>query len=405
MRLGIRTLVLAALVLAVAGGLVFAVLREDPVPVELHVLERGSLVVTVDAEGRARIREVYEVSAPIAGTARRSPVAVGDPVVGRQTVVAVVEPAAPALLDARARREAEGAVHEAEAALRVAEVELVRAEEEATYARTRFERARALMERGAASTTYLEDAAQALSVAEASRDAATSRVEMGRGALERARAALIEPREGTGGGSCCVSLVAPVDGAVLDVAVVSERPVAAGERLVSVGDPADLEVVADLLSSDAVRLPPEAPATVERWGGGPLAARLRRVEPVARTEVSALGIEEQRVDAVFDLLSPPEERGGLAHGYAVFVRAEAWRADDALLLPLAAVFRRDDGWAVFVEADGRARERAVTLGRRGLRMAEALEGVAPGERVVLHPPDDVEDGAAVVPRAALEVGP
>jgi HlyD family secretion protein len=277
--------------------------------------------------------------------------------------------------------------------------------EEEAYAEGRFERARALVERAAASVTHLEAAAQALAVAEAAREAAASRVAMGQGALERARAALIEPEEGVAPERCCVPLRAPVDGVVLEVPVVSERPVAAGEPLVAIGDPANLEIVADLLSSDVVRLPPGARASVERWGGEPFEARLRRVEPVARTEVSALGIDEQRVDAVFDLLSPPEARGGLAHGYAVFLRAEEWRAEDALLLPLAAAFRRGDAWAVFVEEDGRAAERPVTLGRRGPRMAEILDGLSPGERVVLHPPDSIEDGTEIVSRSTLEAEP
>lgn len=398
MKLTVRTVVLALLAVLLVGALLWVALREEPVAVDLHTLERGPLVVTVDADGRTRIREVYEVAAPISGTARRSPVEAGDPVEAGESVVAVVEPARAPLLDARTRREAQAAVHEAEAALQVAEADLVRASQDTAYAQARYERAEALVERAVSSMTQLEDAGQRLGVASAAEDAARSRVDMARGTLERATAALEDPVEGPRD-LCGVRLRAPVDGVVLEVEVVSERPVLAGQPLVSVGDPGDLEIVADLLSADAVRLPDRAAATVERWGGPrPLRARLRRVEPVARTEVSALGIEEQRVDAVFDVLTPAPERRGLAHGFAVFVRVEEWRSDDALLLPLSAAFRLGEDWGVFVEEDGAARERIVRLGRRGPRMTEVLDGLTAAERVVLHPSDAIADGAAVVAR-------
>jgi HlyD family secretion protein len=404
MRSGLRTTLLILFGAAVMGALAWVSLRPEPVPVDLHVLERGPLEITVDADGRTRIREVYEVAAPIAGTALRAPVRAGDPVVAGETVVAIVEPVPPALLDARARIQAEASVREAEAALHVAQTELSRAEEERAYARAQFERVQTLVERGVASITRLEDADQQLRVAEAAVAEAEARIEMARGTLARAEAALFAPEgapQADGPDACCVRIRAPADGVVLSVDVVSERPVVAGERLLSIGDPADLEIVADLLSSDAVRLAPGAEARVERWGGPePLAARLERIEPAARTVVSALGIEEQRVDAVFSLVSPPRDRTGLGDGFSVFLRVVEWRTADALRLPLSAAFRSGDGWAVFVAEDGVARTRAVTLGRRNARFAEVVSGLAPGEAVVTHPSDEVVEGAPLADRDA-----
>ncbi len=172
---------------------------------------------------------------------------------------------------------------------------------------------------------------------------------------------------------------APTDGVVLELDVISERPVAAGTPLLSIGDPTDLQIVADLLSNDAVRIAPGARAIVERWGGPqPLEARLVRIDPAARTKVSALGIEEQRVDAIFDLVSPPEDRPGLGHGFSVFLRIVEWEADDVLQVPLSAVFRQDGDWAVFAVEDGVARLRTVEIGRRNGRFAEIRGGLEPG---------------------------
>jgi HlyD family secretion protein len=404
MRLRPRTLVLAALAVLILGGLGYVALREDPVPVDLATVDRGTLRGTIDADGRTRIREIYEIAAPIAGMALRAPVRVGDATVAGETVVAVVEPAAPALLDARARQQAEAAVQEAEAAREAAESQLRQAEEDVTYARSQLERAQTLLERGVATTTQVETASQAVMARQSALDTARSNLRLAEGSLARAEAALIEPSERTAAGStdCCVRLVAPVDGLVLSVPVISERPVTPGTILATVGAPADLEIVADLLSSDAVRLAPGAPALIERWGGPEaLEARLLRIEPSARTRVSALGIEEQRVDAVFEIVSPPEARAGLGDGFAVFLRIVEWEAEEAVRLPLSALWRAGAAWAVFVVEDGRALRREVTIGRRSAREAEVLSGLEPGETVVTHPGDAVTAGTTVVDRARL----
>lgn len=391
----LRLILFSAIGLAILGALALAAFRTEPEPVDLHALARGPLAGIVRADGIARVRDVYEIAAPVAGTADRIALRVGDPVVAGETVLAAVEPADAPILDARARALARAALIEARAALDAAVAELAAAEEELNYAEGQHDRAMRLMDRGLTTLVTLEGSARALHTAKAGVDAAASRRAMAAGTVRRAEAALADPAPD---GTCCRRIVSPVDGVVLRIDGASRRPVAAGAPLLAVGDPSDLEIAADLLSSDAVRLPPDAPARVLRWGGAPLPARLRRVDPVARTEASALGIEEQRVDAVFDLLSPPEARPGLGHGYGVVLEIETWRAGDALVLPLSAAFRHGEGWAVFVEAEGIARLTPVALGRMGETAAEVADGLSPGERVVLHPNDAIADGVAVVAR-------
>jgi HlyD family secretion protein len=387
---------------ALLGGLAYVAFREDPVPVDLIEVISAPMQVTIDADGKTRIRDLFEVAAPIAGTALRAPVAVGDPVVAGETVVARVEPATPTLLDARSRAQAEAAVAEAEAALEVARTDLTRAEEEEVFARMQFERTQTLVERGVSTITQLETATQVLAVAEAAVASARSRIAMAEGTRDRAQAALVGPEGGAGDAACCVDLTAPAGGVVLSIATISEHPVQAGAPLVTVGDPTELEIVADLLSSDAVRIAPGTRAIVERWGGpDPLEAVLTRIEPAAETRVSALGIEEQRVDVIFDIVTPAEDRPGLGHGFSVFLRVVEWEEESVLQVPLGALFRRGDGWAVYVVADAVVEERAVTLGRRGARMAQVLEGLEAGERIVTHPSEAVADGVTVVDRRDL----
>lgn len=389
-------LILTAAVLVV-GALFWAAFRPVPVSVDLARVTRAPMQVTVEADGTTRIREMYDVAAPITGTAKRAPVRVGDAVIGDETIVAIVEPVAPSLLDARSRQQAQASVQEAQAALAVANSERAQAEEELVYAQSQYDRVQELVERGVASLVRLEDASQMLNVRRAARDAAQSASEMAQSTLERAQAALIGPD--TGGysnGDCCVQITAPADGVVLSIDRISERPVTAGETLLSIGDPADLEIVADPLSRDAVRIPPDARAIVDRWGGATqLEARLRQIEPSARTEVSALGIEEQRVEAIFDITDPADRRPGLGNGYAVRLAIIVWEAEEALQVPLGALFRVGDAWACFVAQGGVARQVTVKIGERNDRMAQVLDGLTEGDQVIVHPGDTVADGVRI----------
>lgn len=393
-----RLILIAAMGALIMVALTWTALRQRSVVAELAEVTRGPMAVTVDVNGITRIREIWEVSAPISGMALRSPVRVGDPVTEGETLVAVVEPVAPSLLDFRSRAQAEAAVQEADAALNVAASRLAQAEEDLAYARIQFERAKALVERGVATQVHLEDAAQKLKAAEAAKRTATSSRDMAESTLARARAALIGPSEQDGRSDiCCIEIRAPASGAVLAIERISARPVLAGERLLSIGSPTDLEIVADPLSREAVGIPPGAEASVTRWGGEPpLRAELRRIDPSAYTEVSALGIEEQRVEAIFDFLDPPEARPGLGDGYAVRLHIVVWQGSNVLQVPLGTLFRQGEDWAVFALRDGRAALTSVKIGHRNDRIVEITDGLSEGERVIVHPGSAVAAGVQIV---------
>lgn len=398
-----RTITLIGLGAALIVGLSYVSFRTDPVPVDLATVSRGPLEITINADGKTQVHDLFEIASPISGTALRSPVEEGDTVRAGETIVAIVRPSSSGLLDARAQLQAEAALQEALAARHVAEADLKQAEETQAFAQTQFDRTKALVERSVASITRLEDASQRLAVANAAIQAAQARIEMSDGAIERARASLLGPSDKMSApDSCCVEVISPADGVVLSVAAISERPVLIGAPLVSIGDPERLELVADILSNDAVRLSPGALAYVERWGGDTvLKAKLDRIDPKARTKVSALGIEEQRVDAYFTLTSQSKERTNLGDGFSVFLRIVEWRAEKALQIPLSAAFRTGPDWAVFVAQSGFAERRAVTLGRRNDRMVEVLSGLEVGNTVIVHPSDAISSGVKLIERSSL----
>lgn len=384
----------AALLLAALGW----ALWPKPVAVDLATVARGDLRVTVSAEGVTRVREPYAVTAPIAGALERSPVGVGDAVLRGATVLAVIRPAEPALMDARSRAQAEAAVREAEAALALSETNLRRALSALSSAQNELDRARALRATGTIAQRTLELAQTAFTEASQTLAAARSERDLQQASLVRARAQLMEP-DGESGGSAAVRLRAPVSGIVLSVEDQSARLVQAGAPLLTLGDLSDLEIEIDLLSADAVRVAPGMPALVERWGGeGVLDAVVRRVEPAAYTRVSALGIEEQRVRLRLDFLTPPEGRPGLGDRYRVFVRVVVWQGEDRLLVPQAALFRQAGGWAVFRAIDGRAVLTPVQLGPQAEGMAEVTAGLDAGAVVILYPAATLADGAAVEAR-------
>lgn len=393
-----RRIAVAGGALVLAGGLGWA-LWPAPAAVDFATVTRGDLRVTVSADGITRVREPYSVTAPIAGIVERSPVAVGDAVVRGETVLAVIRPAAPALMDARSRAQAEAAVREAEAALALAETNLRGALSAVSRAQGELQRARALRASGTISQHALEDTETAFTEASQALAAARQERDLQQAVLGRARAQLMEPG-GDEGVTSAVPLFAPISGTVLSVEDPSSRLVAAGAPLLALGDLGDLDLETDLLSTDAVRVAEGAPALVERWGGaGQLDAVVRRIEPAAFTRVSALGIEEQRVRLRLDFTTPPEARPGLGDRYRVFVRVVVWEGSDLLLVPQAALFRVGGGWAVFRALDGRAVETPVEIGQQAEGMAEVLSGLEAGAVVILYPASTLSDGAAVAARA------
>lgn len=395
-----RTVFVALLVILVLGGLVWA-LRPAPVLVDLVAARRAQMQVTVSAEGITRVRDTWLVTASVTGQARRSPVHVGDVVTAGETIVAAIQPAEPPFLDARARRLAEAAVVEAEAAVRLAETGLSRAENELAHLEAELDRARALTERGTLTRTTLEDAEQAALAARAARDVARSDLDMRLATLARMEAQLEGPetRSFDEPGSCCVEIVAPHTGVVLELVDESARLVTAGETLLTIGDPQDLEVYVDLLSNDAVGVVPGTRARIERWGGDTvLDAEVRQVQPSAFTRISALGIEEQRVPVVLDILSPATARAGLGDRYRVYVTLVIWEGEDVLQVPQSALFRSGGAWALFVEENGRAARRSVEVGHMSGDWAEIVAGVAEGASVIAYPASSIENGTRIEPR-------
>lgn len=365
-------------------------------PVETATVARRPLEITVEEEGRTRVRDRYVLYAPVAGYLRRIDLEVGDPA-PRGATLGTLDPLRPATLDQRSRAEAEARVAASRAELQRREAAARQAAAEAELAATEFTRSESLLARRLVSQSQ-HDAARSRSRATAAGErAAAAAIEVARHELESALAALRYTASGETGPSLeAVQLRSPVDGRVLKVHQESAGVVAAGQPLVEVGDPAALEVEVEVLSRDAVRIQPGRRVRLERWGGEDvLEAAVRTVEPTGFTKVSALGVEEQRVRVIADFTSPPEAWQRLGDGYRVEAAFVVWERADALTVPASAVFRRDAGWAVFAVEGGRARERAVAVGPGNGLLTEITDGLEEGATVIVHPGDAVADGVRV----------
>ncbi|MEC7761392.1 MAG: HlyD family efflux transporter periplasmic adaptor subunit [Pseudomonadota bacterium] len=396
----LRTIVIGAVALAAIGGAVWVSMQPEVVPVDMAQVTAGPMEVTVNADGTTRVRDVYEVAAPVSGTVGRAPVKVGEAVVKGETVIARIEPGEPAFLDERARKQAEAAVAQAEAALALSRTQITMAEADLNNAQRQLSRAFDLHERGTTSDAVLEEAETALDIAAAQLDSAHATADMRASELTAAKAVLTQPGERTldEEEACCIDLMAPVSGTVLSVASTSARPVTAGTTLLSIGPTDDLEIVVELLSTDAVRLTTGAPAHIERWGGpDALDAVVREIEPAAFTRVSALGIEEQRVRVVLDF-APDTQVPPLGHNFRIYARIVEWSAEDALRVPISALFRDGEDWAVFVVSDGLARLTPIDIGQRNSDAAQVLSGLAEGDTVITHPSDRIADGVLIEQR-------
>lgn len=381
--------------LALVGGLLAVAVWPRTVPVEVATVARGPLVVTVSEEGETRIRHRFVVSAPVTGRVLRIELEAGDTVT-RGEVVARMLPEPPPLLDARTRAEARAAIDTARAAVGRAKADEQRLRAALALAEQELARTRDLHDSGLATRQQLDASETEARTAEDAAEAASFAARAAEADLRRAEARLAPSRHAPAGR--VVDITAPVDGVVLRRVRESEAVVPAGDPLIELGDPAGLEIVSDLLSTDAVKVKPGARAVVEQWGGDrPLDARVRRVEPSGFTKVSALGVEEQRVNVVLDFADRAAAVAALGDAYRVEVAIVVWERDDVLKVPTGALFRRGDRWAVFVVAAGRARERVVAVGQRTPREAEVLEGLTAADQVVLHPGDTLTDGARVRP--------
>jgi HlyD family secretion protein len=408
---------------AIVVGLIYAFLPE-PVEIDLVAVERGNVRVTVDEDGKTRIREKYVVSAPLNGRILRISMDPGDKVEAGKSLLTMIEPRDPELLDARSVAQAEARVKAAEAALRRAEPELESAREAQAYAEAELTRLRGAYETKAVSYSQVDEAeflhrqrSEALRSAKIAQEIARFELQQAQAALLRSRPRAEETRRAApldgngvadvsenvageftanGNGGWNFPIYSPIDGRVLRVLQESAAVVTPGTPLVEVGDPTDLEVEIDVLSRDAVKIEPGDLVLLEHWGGErPLEGQVRIVEPSGFTKISTLGVEEQRVNVIVDLVEPLEKRRTLADGFRVEARVVIDEARDVVKVPTSALFRVGRESAVFLVVDDVVHQRRVKVGRQNGLEAEIIEGLSEGDLVVLHPSDRVEDGVEV----------
>lgn len=388
----------ALLCLAALGGLVYAFLPQA-VEVEFAAVSTGPLVVTVEEDGKTRIRQRYAVSAPLGGKLQRIELKAGAEVIAGETLLAVVEPTPPAFLDARELAQSEARVKAAEANLRQSEASYDRAVAALKFAQTDLQRARELTQKRVGTGSELDEKQMLQAMRSEELRMAESAREVSKFELAVAQAALLRARSPGDADLGSFEIRSPISGRVLKVSQESATVVTPGTALLEVGDPTDLEVEIDVLSIDAVKIQPGDRAFLEQWGGTqPLQARVRVVEPAAFTKVSALGVEEQRVNVILDLVDPPEVRPTLGDQYRVEAKIVTWETANTVQVPTSALFRDGNSWSVFRMERGIARKIAVDVGHQNGLFAEILTGLTPGETVVVHPSDRIRDGVQVIKR-------
>jgi HlyD family secretion protein len=367
--------------------------RPQPIPVETVEVRRGLFEQTIEEDGKTRVRERYVVSAPVAGRLDRLSLKAGD-VVKAGVTVAVLSPSAPSMIDARTARELSERVGAAEASVAQARAKVARAEAALEQAQTNLARQQQLHRAGFVAAAALDQVQLDVRVQTKELDAARFAEQGAAHELAQRRAALMRAREGAASRrpGTAWDIESPVDGDVLRVLQESETVVGVGTPLLEIGNPRDLEVVIDVLSTDGTTIPLGARVDLAAGPGLRLTGRVRRVEPAAFTKVSALGVEEQRVNVIVDLLSPLDQWRSLGDQFRVDARIVVFERRDAVIAPVAALFRTGDQWTVFVAANGRAQKRQVKVGGRTPSDALIEEGLEPGERVVVYPSDSVADG-------------
>jgi HlyD family secretion protein len=404
-----RSWIVGGVGVVLAAGLVYA-FWPRPMPVDVGKVRQEAMRVTIDEEARTRVRDAYVVSAPIAGRLLRVEVKPGDSVTAGQSVVARMLPINPPALDIRTAEQARAGVKAAEAAVAAARAELKRAIAEKDFADADLKRKRRLSERGATTAMARETAERAARTAAANLDVAKANLAVREAELANARARLITFEDqqppsrftppsqlGMGDLAKSIPITAPISGRILRLLQESETTVSAGTPILEIGDTSnDLEVVAELLSTDAVQVSEGDPVLIRKWGGkDTLEGRVERVEPWGFTKTSALGVEEQRVKAVIQFTDDPAKRRSLGHGFRVETQIVIWEAKQALVVPSSALFRQDGEWAVFRVDGATARIAKVEIGRNNGTVAEVKGGLGDGATVVLYPGPALSDGQQI----------
>lgn len=395
----VRRLLLLLFAIGVAVA-IYVAMQPQPIKADFATVVRGDLQVTVNEDGKTRIKERYVISAPLAGRLLRIDIDPGDAVEAKTTQLATIEPTDPQLLNPRELASAEAREKAAEASLKQADPAVETARADLSFAESELARKRKLQEANTVSASALEESERAYRTASEAFRSATFAADIARFELEQAHAALMPARkQGDSAEDWRFKIDSPIRGKVLRVFQESSAVVTPGAPLLEIGDPTDLELEIDVLSSDAVKIEPGQRVTIEHWGGeSPLRGSVRLVEPSAFTKISALGVEEQRVNAIIDLLDPVEERKTLGDAFRVEVGIVVWEGTDLLLVPVSALFREGDSWMVFVVRGGVAEKQKLELGHRNVEVAEVLGGLEEGDTVIAHPGDDISDGVDVVTR-------
>ena len=387
-----------AIVVAILAALGVWAFRPRPVPADFATVTRGPLEVSVEDEGRTRVRDRYVVSAPLPGRMHRIELEPGDPVKAGKTVVAQFQPADPALLDVRTRAELQARVRAAESALGGARADRERVRVELEFAAAELKRAKQLLQDRVISARELESAGRQVESAQRGLQSADFAVRTAEHQLEVARAGLLQARENRP--SSMIPLYSPIDGVVLRRLQESEAVVPTGQPLIEIGDLDNLEIVADFLSSAAVAIRPGQPVAVEQWGGQhPLNGRVRLIEPSGFTKISALGVEEQRVNVLIDFTDPRDRWKSIGDGYRVEVRVIVWKKDDVIKIPTSSLLRHDTKWAVYRVDHDKAVLQIIDVGERNGLEAEVRSGLNAGDRIVVYPSDALRDGVQVAPRS------
>lgn len=383
--------IISAVVLATVYG--FIPEAED---VDLVDVSRGSLSVTIEEEGRTRLKERFVVSAPTAGYMRRITAKTGD-TVKKGEAVAVLEPMPSQALDPRSRAETEAAVSAAKASFDAAQEKERASAADADYLEKRLNRFMNLHLKGYVAKDQLDQAESEFKKSQAVRNSSKAAADAARFELERARTTLQNfHKDKRAGNNGIVFISSPVDGRIFKIRRESEGAVGAGEPIMDVGNQEDIEVITEVLSSDAVKIKKGTPVLFKRWGGDkPLSGTVRIVEPAGFTKFSSLGVEEQRVFVIADITSPPEMWSVLGDGFRLESHFIVWEGRDILQIPSSSLFRSDEKWAVFVNDKGKARLRLVEVGHRNGLTAEIISGIKANDKVIAHPGDSISDGTRI----------
>jgi HlyD family secretion protein len=381
-----------------AGAIALAVLawqamREPVQMASVAPVTRGPLEQSFLEEGKTRLKQRYVITAPLAGVVRRITLQPGDAVKALQ-VVAEIDPTGSALLDPRARSQALAEVSTGESALNAARQRVAAVTTTEAVAQGELRRLQQLREQGMATASQLDQARAQVATSGAELSTARADEQIAARRLQVAQASLAQ--EGQAGRGKVLPVTAPVAGRVLKRHVESSTAVAMGQPLLDIGDPAQLEIEVEVLSTDAVRLAAGQKARVLRWGGeGVLDASVTRIEPGGFTKVSALGVEEQRTRVILDFNSPREKWAALGDAYRVEVEFILKQDKDVLQVPGSALFRAGDGWAVYVVDGGTARRTPVKVGARSATAAQVLDGLKADQTVIVQPDDRIKDGTRI----------